>query len=382
MSYQPNFNDPRVIRRVEDALLFATGIAEVDEHTYISQSAIHNNIGHESSNLAKYLKELLLICTDEHYSKDGGFTKQYILNWDGVIYLIRQLSHQISTEIVYLKCSPDLIQAPLCNTQLQSSQEPLNEMDLDTFVALADKRYCDELEQGNLTYEEKGNRDNHPIQRLPGRVRSKLFVKHKYHYDYDIDCAAPTIISQYAKMNGLLTATPTIDYYITNKNEVRERIADLLTISIKDAKELINALFNKARLQISNDYTTCAISKLLHNSNKKIMLAKQDEFIAVLREEIDECWKHLIKSGLVPRRNKGPDDQHRRSGKDYSAVYRTQETMIEREVKLYITNLPTNKCVMIHDGWVCVKELDEQSLIDHIKSKTGYQLRLTMDMLT
>jgi hypothetical protein len=255
--------------------------------------------------------------------------------------------------------------------------------DLVDKIEDAAEEYNNPLLSGEFEYYSKGERDHNNFQYIPKYIRNPVSIQYGYRLDYDIDCSMPTIISQYAKMNGLTTPTPTIDYYINNKREVRQDLAKKLSINAKQVKLLINALMNKARLQKATDYSITQIRKDILKSDWRIELAQKNEFIIALRAEIDACWKHLIKVGLVSRSVKstdedGNDEYAKRGPKEYSQVYRQQETIIGRLMKQYIKdNQAVNKCIFIHDGWVCQKEIDVDGIVQHIKDKTGYQLRLS-----
>lgn len=409
-TYHPNFTDPRVIKRVKTALRFVESVTKVNEETHISSTAITKYIGMQSNTLSSYLKEVLLLCINDHYSKDAGITKTYIKNWSGVKYLMAAIKGRTTLtyeewEVQWLKDNPIFARkkvdkkvcvcgvCALCLLHLDTPEnphiEPEDREPRHTGQDLADKiddtveYYDNPLQTGEFEYYNKGDRDITPFQSIPKYIRNPVCNLYNYRLDYDIDCSMPTIISQYAKMNGLTTATPTIDYYINHKREVRQDLAKKLSINAKQVKLLINALCNKARLQKATDYGTTQIRKNILKSDWRIEFAQQNEFIILFRAEIDACWKHLIKVGLVSRSVKstdedGNDEYAKRGPTEYSQVYRQQETIVGRLMKQYINdNQAVNKCIFIHDGWVCQKEIDVDGIVQHIKDKTGYQLRLT-----
>lgn len=413
-SYHPNFTDPRVIKRVKSALRFVEWLTKVNDETQISQTAIHKYIGNSGNQLSGYLKEVLLICTNDHYSKDAGVAKSYIKNWSGVKFLLASLKGRTTLtypewEEQWLKDNPIFARkkvdkkvcvcgvCALCMLQPDTPQQPYIEpeereprhtgQDYVDIVNDTIEQYNDPLLSGEFEYYEKGDRDNTPFQSVAKYIRNPICKQYNYQLDYDIDCAMPSIISQYAKMNGLTTATPMIDYYINNKKEVRQDLAKKLYINLKQAKLLINALCNKARLQKGSDYGMTQIRKDILKSDWRIDLAKKHPFIQAFRAEIDACWKQLVKVGLVSRSVKstdedGNDEYAKRGAKEYSQVYRSQEKLIGRLMKQYINdNQTTNKCIFIYDGWVCQKEIDVDGIIAHIKEKTGYQLRLSCKQL-
>ena len=90
-TYQPNFNNPRVVSRCKLALGFACGvISETKSHPW-STRYIDKYFGMSSRPLSKWLRKTLLICTDEFYEFNipgkQGICKKYILNVEGMRFL-------------------------------------------------------------------------------------------------------------------------------------------------------------------------------------------------------------------------------------------------------------------------------------------------------
>ena len=45
----------------------------------------------------------------------------------------------------------------------------------------------------------------------------------------------------------------------------------------------------------------------------------------------------------------------------------------------YLT-LTDNQFFTEHDGWSCVKEVDQQALIDFVRTKTGFNIQLDLEI--
>ena len=92
--YEPNFNNPRVLKKVDKALKFVTRYLRRPSNS--SKSQLDKHLGRSNDNLGKYLREKLLITTNNWYSKDWHISKQYMYNQVEVANLI-QLTTGIST---------------------------------------------------------------------------------------------------------------------------------------------------------------------------------------------------------------------------------------------------------------------------------------------
>ena len=92
MTYQPNFTDPRVQRRIKRAIGFASGVISATRPQQWSTRYIDRWFGSQRNDLSRYLREQLLIVTDNHWNKDSGKCKEYLLNPAGVNFLLAQLN--------------------------------------------------------------------------------------------------------------------------------------------------------------------------------------------------------------------------------------------------------------------------------------------------
>lgn len=419
MTYQPNFKDPRVIKRVEDVLLFAWSKKHSDDMEYWSQSYLDRVFGKSSNQFSNYLREILLICTNENYSADAHIPKQYIINADGIKFLIQSLSG--TTSLNWTEWCADLQSTNPTSSLLRSaahadagripeekikeerceivrpthspfmyptstkSAGSMSDIEKEKMIDLFSEKFEYQLDTGEFEYEEKKNRDFNHFQSIPKQVRNPIASRNGYKYDYDIDCAQPTIISQFAKMKGMQQQTPAIDYYIHNKTIVRTRLSRLLFVDTKTVKLALNAMFNNCPIvKPYHPEILPAIYKALGCNEGRIQLMSQDPFIKQLRSEIKQCWKYLADTNNLVRREYVDADgvicRERRNGKDYAATYRQQETIISRCVRNYLHS-KSFKIISIHDGWNCQQELDTQALITHVYNVTGYKLNLTLTLL-
>jgi len=92
MSYTPNFNDPRVVKRITHALGFASASLTTDKSRQWTTRELDKHIGRSWHSLGKYLRDKLLICTNDVYwfGTHGSKCKEYRLNHRGYEELTAQ----------------------------------------------------------------------------------------------------------------------------------------------------------------------------------------------------------------------------------------------------------------------------------------------------
>jgi hypothetical protein len=345
MTYSPNFNDPRVSSRVKTAIGFACAVmSETKSHPW-STRYIDKFFGMSARPLSKWLRQKLLITTNERWNKDTGECKEYILNKEGVNELLEIL--KISNTNIY----------PIV-----------------TEVALQD--HADELKSGNFEYADKSNRLWHPLQRYRKQYRTQVLHDSGYVHDYDIQCCAPTLIHQYAQRLGMDEYLFALREYLNNKHEVRARLAREMELDIAAIKEIINALFCGAR--IANNPKS-DIYEILCGDRTRIEFLKQDEYLTQLRSDIKTCWDHIIPH--MPRRRKVNTNRLIQiSCKEKWNVYFELERIILNSVRNYLIK-ESNKHFLIHDGWTCEREVDRDVLRDFVKGETGYEVKFDYEKI-
>ena len=91
MSYKPNTNDPRVIKKIKKALGFVgSHLSDTKSHPW-STRYMDKYFGQQQHDLSKWLRNQLVICTNSRYSKDSGICKEYIKNKTGYDKLVSLL---------------------------------------------------------------------------------------------------------------------------------------------------------------------------------------------------------------------------------------------------------------------------------------------------
>jgi len=340
--YTPNFSDPRVAKRIKTALGFACGVmSETKSHPW-STRHIDKYFGQQTTDISKYLRKILLIETNSHWNKDTGECKEYILNARGVDYLREAL--KINNILIY----------PIV-------------------YDLAQKDHSKELTSGDFQYKDKSNRLWHPLQRYRKEYRSQILNDSGYLHDYDIECAAPTLIHQYAQHLGMDEYLFALRRYLTNRVEVRNELANKLELEPAAAKEIINALFAGARIANHEDSD---IYHILNGDRARIDLLKEDQYIAELRCDIKTCWDYI--SPTISRRTRTQANGKERllaiTCKQRWHVYFELERKVLNSVRNYLDEIES-KYFLIHDGWMCDREIDKDQLIDYVRNQTEFDVR-------
>jgi len=363
MNYTPNYNDPRVVKRIIHAIGFSLGVMSTTKPHPWSTRYIDKYFGNQSHDLSKFLREQLLICTNDRYNKDLGQCKEYLLNERGVDYLRGKINMDKSQEdLLKQHNNTHIITTP------SVSQVPL---EIRHFVKT---EFADELSTGNFNYNEKSNRLWHNLQSLKSQYRKPIFAEYGYEYNYDIQSCAPTLIMQYSRQLGNDIWMPAIQRYIDNKHEVRTELADKTGLDIKTVKVLINALFCGAKVGYGEYFQ---LSELVNHDRGIIEFLKQDEYITELRNDIKTCWEYIIPE--IPRRRDAKTNRLKPiTPRDKWHIYFRLECEVMTSIRKFISSNNQLKCFLEHDGWVCNQELDTNKLNLFVLEETGFDVKLDL----
>jgi hypothetical protein len=346
-NYSPNFDDPRIQRRIERALEFCQLIS-ASKPNWLSTRAIAQHFGNTSQPLGRYLKSQLLKEVDSHYSMQSGICKKYILN---------KLNADVLAKKIGLKSV--------------------------TLTSKLIKKYEEELKSGLFQYNKTSNRQYHPIQNLPKSVKITAMRQYGYNYDYDIVCCAPALITQYARKLGLKQPTPHIDLYISNRTQIREQIAQQYSMPVKSVKTAITALFQGAFLSFNHQ---TRIYQELAGDTRQIQCLKDDVYITQLRKEIKTVWDQI--KPTMPKQfsnNKKKNSEEfklkRVSGRQKAQLYRELEEQVMKEIERYLKK-HNHAYLLEHDGWRTREMIDPIELRDLVRTKTGYVVDIDWEKLT
>ena len=353
-NYKPNFNYVRVVDRCKNALVFVSQYSLDEEHE-IPKTKITEYFGIQNgtSDLAIWLKTLLLKCNDEYFrigsKHKRGQCKKYIIRKEGV----------------------ELLKDALANVNVNVNINALYEESIT-------EKYINELTSGNFTYNKLSNRYWHGLQNVKKEVRTKILNKSGYIYDYDIQCCAPTLLYQFAKQNGLTENLTVINSYIKDRNTIRNELANDLGLTPKVAKEVINALFAGAKLTY-----TGSLFELL-GSKQAVDAVKSHKTICAFVSELKVMWdaikpkmnyknEYITKHGEI--RAKSP------TCKDKWNKYFELEITIINAVRAYLSKRNVRYFLM-HDGWATDKKVNINALIKHIKTETKFKIKVDSNVIS
>ena len=354
--YKPNFNDPRIQKRIKRAIGFACGFLSENKSRQISTRYIDKYFGGSSRPLSKYLRSILLLTTNERWSQDEHKCKEYRLNLDGIDYLRKCLINNSYT-------------IPYCNGSFETQ----------AVTDLVQEEFHTELETKVFEYKDKSNRLWHPIQNIRKEYKHQILASNGLTHQYDIECCAPTLLLQYAQQQGMEQWPVAFGDYIENRTGYRLVLAQELDITEHTAKQIFNALLCGARLGVNDQFD---LSNLLDNDYKKVFYLRTSKYITDLRRDIKMIWDHInptLTQIYITDKNTKQRRKALSSNRKW-AVYFDLERCVLNSVRVYL-NQTNNKHLAEHDGWTCENPIDQQQLIDHVRTTTRFKIRLSYESL-
>ncbi len=331
--YKPDYNRKNTRAAVARAIGYATANLSTEKPRRWSSRHMDKWFGHMHKPLGKFLRQTLTVCVDNHYDMMAKKCKSYTLNARGVAHL----SNAIGVVVASIPSANDL-----------------NEIALDW----AKQTYGDTIASGDFEYAEKSGRLWNDIGNLKNAIRKPLFANYGYVNEYDISCAAPNILSQYARQCGMTRPINTIDEYIAHKEEYRNSLADELGVDYSTAKRLINAKFNGARLGARN-----SIIDILDNNWDAHDKLKHMTWWMLLHKDIKKIWDTIKAEQCVRTLDARTRWQ----------IYFEQELKVMKSVHKYLDKCNI-KYFHEHDGWRCNSAVDLHQLKLHVTKSTGYTI--------
>jgi hypothetical protein len=328
--YIPNYNDPRVRKRITAAIEFVEQYVS-STPVPVAKSQITQHFGQGQTDICKFLKEQLLICVDAYYNFETHICKKYVRNQDGLSTVKNAVG--LSTTAV----------------------TPVLQQQLDT---------------GNFEYKEKSDRYFNPIQYMPRRVKRPLLAQNGYNHVYDIQCAAPTLFYQYAKKQNVELSLPAVEQYLADRSSIRNELAVKYNLTLDQVKQIINGLFQGALLSL--DYRT-RIFQLLKGNYSLIRRLQSDRYLTDLRGDISGMWR-TINPTLKLKLNK-----KRINARDKASLYRELEKEVMGSIKRELKRTK-NKFLLEHDGWTCRDVVDIMMLRSRVRSHTGYVIEIDWEL--
>lgn len=373
--YVPNLKDPRVVRRMKIAYVFAVSCLKVDEPKGSSAVSMIKQFGRNDQPLGNWLRKKLIICTNSHFSPIEKTCKQFVRNQDGADE-VRSILMAHKNGINLLENAEDFVSDDDINGVFGSREELFDACVIRENML---REYGDELETGNFVYTDKSNRSWHSIQNINTSHREKLMAEQGYRFNYDVVACAPTLLCQFAEKHGWLRYDEdtgefgALGNYIQDRNVLRTHIAQVADLDSKQAKVLINALFCSARLGANKEF---ALFHLLDCDPNKIQQLRGDDELNGLRKDIKSMWKS-IEPSLTRIEYKDKNGKTRKkplSSKLKWSCYFRLENLVMREVRSYLNDNGI-KFFLEHDGWRSTSKVDTDDLTAFVEWKTGFRIK-------
>ena len=339
----PNFNNRRTRKTIMNAYAFVNAMMGHDTKAPISFEVLLKEFSSCQSVTGKWLRYHLLECVDENYSMYVGTCKKYRKRPEGI---------QLIEEIL------DVYREFNAHTGL-TRKEFNQKLNLDLSVDWAMKRYPFD----QITYKEKSNRYWHGAQNLRKSVRNEYLKRNGLKYQYDLVCAAQTLLYDRFKTTSN-KRLHTIESYLIDRDAFRHHLAKELQLPISSIKTILTSMFAGARLsKIGSIYEACQYDKA------RIEWIKQDPEMIQLKKEITFMWKKLKPQIETEGTRLGPRDKWRYYFK------------LEKQVMDVIINETNTKHYIIHDCIATEDELDTNQLTNKIFSLTGINIQLEKSVL-
>lgn len=327
MTYTPNFNDPRVIKKIQQSLDWAETYVKKDQSQWLSTREIQRHVGSLSRPLGKYIRDQLLTVIDPYFNPLTGQCKKYTLNKHGFQFLANQIGYRAQAQI-----TAEII------------------TDLDT---------------GDFEYKDINHREYHPLQNLPKRVKKPLLTSKGYRHEYDIRCCAQTLLLQHSRRLGFKQETPALDHYISDRSQVRDQLKQRLNLDTITIKKILTAILNGASISVWHE--NMIFSYVDYN---RIMIdhLRGDDYIQQYQRDVRQMWKYL-------RGNQQLAKGQRFNAKMKSEIYRQLEESVRVVIKRHLKKTK-NVAFIEHDGWSSHKPVDIERLRLEVKKQTGFVIEL------
>ena len=344
MAYTPNFQDPRVRARCSRACAFVSAVMSSTESRSWSTRYIDRYLGSQRNSLSKWLRSQLLICTRSTWIQ-GHRCKEYRLNAQGLLWLRSQIG--------------------LDQDDLEQEQH-----------AIVGQEHSRELSSGQFQYHEQSDRLWHPLQRYRRELRTRILEDEGYRHHYDIESAAITLCLQYSQQQAepMDLWLESLEQLRSQKDLVRQRLAEDVGCDIKTAKLIITALFGGAHIAARPDGS---IYQYLGYDRARLELLRTSKWIQQFRSDLQILWQSM-RSEFPVRTIKTRQGYERRlpvRPSDKWRLYFRLERLVMASIREYLDRRSV-RYFLIHDGWASDQEIDRSDLEQWVYADTGYRIRI------
>jgi len=209
------------------------------------------------------------------------------------------------------------------------------------------------------------------LQNTPRIIRTAVLHG---SYDYDIENCHYAIFSQLTERYGYKCKQ--IDYYLANKQQIREEIAKAVGIKEDQAKRCLLALMFGAKL---SEWPDNAIPQIVGAGKAKV-LYENSQFKAIAsdvkqgRQLILKRWHHQSKTHITNSMGKSVEIEKPANVKLAYIIQGFEVKALWAVIKLY----PDEISLLMHDGFTSTKELDLSLIEKTIKETTGMELKMSV----
>jgi hypothetical protein len=341
--YHPkNWSDPRKQKRVKIVLDWClTRFAHIDKKLFIGipASELDQVFGPKGNRFGDYLRAKLLVRSGNYVVGEKTFV--YQLKTDGWEEIRKQAQYSFND-----------------NTSFENAR-----------IAKLKQKYASQLESLTFEYTDKSDRLWNGLQNIR-RADKPSFWADTLPFDYDIEACAPTLLLQSAKQNGLnhLVGEP-INDYLNRKQHYRQLVQDITGLSYHESKQLLNSLFNGARLvptSYCDAYNTLKDKFSAGQAKSIIDKLNADKELKMLRTSIRLLWARMtFKEG-----------ESFRKAKSKWSYYFHQERRVLDVITDHLRR-HQNPHFTEHDGFRTKHGVDLPKLQDEIKARTGFDIKIS-----
>lgn len=346
-SYQPNFDDPRVKKRVLAVLAWCDGMRLSKQARNVHHDELMTVFGNTSRGLGQWLYSNLLSQSGNY--QPGVMSYKYRLKSSGYQKLHEKLRISLPTELEIVE------------------------------------RQFGSLISGEARpgYSDHGDRRYHPVQNIKRETRKKAFAG---WWDYDIEACASTLLHQYAVQHHRFTYKgespaepfPAVARLVNDKVSTRQHIVELLGVDLQKAKELLTAILFRANLAPSHKATV-----FLSLGGDLLLFRRllDDEFIKQLRADVKSMWLfvrlHHLRDRAMSLMNghevsRVPDKASKYRMAVYLSLERTVMDVLLQELEK--SGMPV---ILMHDGFMSKKSVSTADLESAVLNKTGFRIKLS-----
>lgn len=336
-----NLNDKRTKQLILRVINWLEAYVGSDQNRNLNSKILRSPDAFGDSQLGRTLRGMLLIKTNPTY-KPGEYSQQYRVNEN----TLNRLREKIGMPPVDLK------------------RRRLDER----FAAVADQ-----VESGEFDYNDNGFRWYSTLQYITREYKAAMWAEQGYNYDYDIECCALTLfLQQSQKLNPKMKSLDYINYYLENKNIVRDELSIKYNLSAIQVKQILNGLFQGGVLNTYKE-NKLFVNVLMKNTYKMRQL-KTDPFLIELIKDISYMWKQLRKDIDTGYYYSGDIRKSVRiTGKDKSNYYQKLERVVMAPVWKYLKK----KSVRVHrehDGFKSDQFVVPNDLEQLVLCETGFHV--------